>query len=76
MCKCHTVLDILLCALIIIFGQHSILFDQMPTSVTVDAMILDAACHLFCVMILIFDLHTIAFDSVVIPLSVVTITFE
>ena len=66
--------DILLCALIIIFGQHSILFDQMHTSVAVDAMILDAASKLFCVII--FDLNSIVFDSFVIPLSVVTIILE
>ena len=70
--------DILLCALIIIFGQHSILFDQMHTSVAVDAMILNAAGKLFCVIITIFDLNTcsIVFDSFVIPLSVVTIILE
>ena len=68
--------DIVLCALIIIFGQHSILFDQMHTPVAVDAMILDAAGKLFCVIIIIFDLNSIVFDSFVIPLSVVTIILE
>ena len=68
--------DILLCALIIIFGQRSILFDQSHASVAVDAMILDAAGKLFCVIIIIFDLNSIVFDSFVIPLSVVTIILE
>ena len=42
--------------------------DQMHTSVTVDAMILDATDNLICVINLIFDLHIILFDSLVMPL--------
>ena len=63
----------LLYALVIIFGRHSILFNQLHTSFGAGAIILDAADKLLCVQVIIFGLNNIALDAFAIPLSAMNI---
>ena len=52
----------LLYALAIIFGEHSILFKQLPTAVGIGTVILDLADKILCVQVIIFDLNNIVLD--------------
>ena len=60
-------------ALVIIFGRHNILFDQMHTTLDVGTIILDAADTLLCVKAIIFGLNNIVLDTFVISLSALNI---
>ena len=66
----------LLYALVIIFGRHGILFNQLHTSLVAGAIILDAADKLLCVQIIIFGLNNIVLDAFAIPLSALNIIVD
>ena len=50
-------------AFVIIFGRHSISFNQLHTAVDISALILDEADKLLCVQFIIFGLKNIVVES-------------